>query len=141
MQEEDMTQSESLEYASALDLYRHYTNLRRYDMAFVTTAQGAVLTIIGKDLMTMNLPCVLLSLIAFFLLLLGLNSERRLTAYMSAYIRRAKEIESKRKMVLLSSAYSDVSQRRFLVSNTLTFPLYYGIFALSWLLIWTANIF
>ena len=61
------------EYESAMEEYRHYTNLRRQDMTFVTTAQLAVLTIIGTRLVNLGLADFLLSLIAFFLLLLGIN--------------------------------------------------------------------
>ena len=140
MQESSITDSEALEYESALEFYRQYTDVRRHDMAFITTAQGAVFTIIGKDLLAMNLSSFLLSGIAVFLLLLGLNSERRLTAYMGAHMKRAKEIENLRKMTLLSDAYAQVTRRKLLLSNTLTFPVYYALFALVWVVVWLVNI-
>ncbi len=139
MEESAITDSETLEYRSALEFYRQYTNVRRHDMAFITTAQGAVLTAIGRDLLAMNLSSFLLSVVAVFLLLLGMNSERRLTAYMAVYMKRAKEIENRRNMSLLSDAYAQVSKRRFLVSNTVTFPGYYALFVLVWVVIWLIN--
>lgn len=138
--EDNITTAETLEYQSALELYRQYTEVRRRDMAFITTAQGAVLTIIGKDLLSMNLSSFLLSVIAVFLLLVGFNSERRLTSYMGAYMKRAKDIEGCRNMSLLSDAYAQVSKRRGLFSNTKTFPVYYALFALTWAVIWIVNL-
>ncbi|HEU4835122.1 MAG TPA: hypothetical protein VFS90_11925 [Pyrinomonadaceae bacterium] len=66
------------EYDVGLQQYRLNSTLRRQDMAFVTTVQAAILTIIGAKLLSLDFSGFLLSAIAFFVLLLGLNSERRL---------------------------------------------------------------
>lgn len=128
-----------VEYQNALDQYRQYTSLRRQDMAFVTTVQVAVLTIIGTNLLSLDTANFLLSLISFFILLLGINNERRLTAYMAGYMRRANHIEAEHKMSLLTDGKNEVQKRQLLFSNTVIFPLYYFIFVLTWIVIWTMN--
>jgi hypothetical protein len=128
------------EYQAALEMFRHFSNIRRHDLAFITTAQGAVLAIIAKDILNMGLAFFLLSLIAAFLLVTGLNNERRLTAYMRGYMKRAKEIEHNSGMTLLSHGHAEVTRSRCLLSNAVTFPLYYAVFLLTWLLIWIVNV-
>jgi|GEM_PF-6858752 len=129
-----------VEYENALELYRHYTGLRRQDMAFVTTVQAAALTIIGKNLLSLDASSLLLSIIAFFVLLLGLNNERRITAYMTGYIKRANQIEADHDMSLLMEGRKEVSNRKLLISNTIIFPLYYFIFASAWVVVWVINL-
>jgi hypothetical protein len=128
-----------VEYENALDLYRHYTSLRRQDMAFVTTVQAAALTIIGKNLLSLDASNLLLSVIAFFVLVLGFNNERRITAYMTGYIKRANQIETDHNMSLLVEGRKEVSKRKLLFSNTIIFPLYYFIFAAAWVVVWVIN--
>lgn len=128
-----------VEYEIALEEWRHYANLRRQDMAFVTTIQGAVLTIVGSKLLRLDAPG-LLSITAFFVLLLGINSERRLSAYMTGYIRRAREIESEHGMSLLPLGWDEVKSRKLLFSNRIVFPLYYFVFILVWVSIWALNL-
>jgi hypothetical protein len=53
-----------LEYETALEQYRQLTALRRQDMAFVTTVQAAVLTIIGSNLLNLDVSGWLLSWVA-----------------------------------------------------------------------------
>ena len=128
------------EYESAMEEYRHYTNLRRQDMTFVTTAQLAVLTIIGTRLVNLGLADFLLSLIAFFLLLLGINSERRLGAYLVGYKNRASDIEEVYGMKLMQYGAREVKKRRFQISNRIIFPVYYFIFLLAWIVVWIINL-
>jgi len=128
-----------VEYESALEQYRHYTSLRRQDMAFVTTVQAAVLTIIGKNLLSLDASNLLLSVIAFFVLLLGFNSERRITAYMSGYMKRASQIETDHNLSLLVEGQKEVSRRKLLISNTIIFPLYYFVFSVVWVVVWVIN--
>lgn len=127
------------EYSSALGLFRHFSGLRRQDMAFVTTVQAAILTIIGTKLLSLDFSSFLLSTIAFFVLLLGLNSERRLAAHMRGEINRAKQIEQEYGMTLLSMAYKEVESRKMLMENNKVFPLYYFIFIIAWVIIWMVN--
>ncbi|HEV2706254.1 MAG TPA: hypothetical protein VGV59_10045 [Pyrinomonadaceae bacterium] len=128
------------EYSNALGLFRHFSGLRRQDMAFVTTVQAAILTIIGSKLLSLDFSSFLLSSIAFFVLLLGLNSERRLAAHMFGEMLRARQIEAEHGMALLSVAYSEVENRKLLMKNNLVFPLYYFIFIVAWVIIWILNL-
>jgi len=128
------------EYSRALELFRHFSGLRRQDMAFVTTVQAAILTIIGSKLLSLDFSSFLLSAIAFFVLLLGLNSERRLAAHMSGEMRRARQIEAEYDMSLLSVAYDEVRSRKLLLRNDVVFPLYYFIFIIAWVIIWMLNL-
>jgi hypothetical protein len=107
-----------------LEQYRQLTSLRRQDITFVTTAQAAILTIVGTKILDLDASGFLLSLIAVFVLFLGINSERRLSGYMSGYMRRAKEIESEYGMQLLSSSIQALKQKKLLISNAVIFPLY-----------------
>ncbi len=129
-----------VEYESALTQYRHYTSLRRQDMIFAATVQAAVLTIVGKDLLKLDFAGFLLSFVAFFALLTSINAERRLTAYMTGFVRRATQIESEYGMSFLASGKAEVDKRKLLLSNTLVFPLYHFIFILSWIAVWTLNV-
>ena len=128
-----------VEYEQALGQYQNCTVLRRHDMAFVTTVQGAVLTIIGPRLPDLDSSGVVLSLIAFFLLLLGINSERRLSNYMDAYFTRAREIEQQLGLALVSRGFEEVRKRRSLVSNSVVFPLYYAFLMVAWVVIWVRS--
>ncbi|NJL40744.1 MAG: hypothetical protein HC840_14355 [Leptolyngbyaceae cyanobacterium RM2_2_4] len=130
-----------LEYEAALEQYRQLTSLRRQDMTFVTTAQAAILTIVGTKLLNLDAAGFLLSLIAVFVLFLGINSERRLSGYMSGYMRRAKEIESDYGMQLLSFGTQELKSKKLLISNSVIFPLYYAFFLIAWLIVWILNIF
>ena len=130
-----------LEYEAALEQYRQLTSLRRQDMTFVTTTQAAILTIVGTKLLNLDASGFLLSLIAVFVLCLGINSERRLSGYMSGYMRRAKEIESEYGMQLLSLGIQEVENKKLLVSNSVIFPVYYAFFFMAWLIVWILNIF
>jgi hypothetical protein len=133
-------ESAKLEYEHAINQYLHCSSLRRQDMVFVTTVQAAVLTIIGVKLQNLDLAGLLLSIIAFFVLLLGVNSERRISAYMSGYMRRANQIESEHSMSLLSNGRQEIKRKKFLVSNAIVFPLYYFVFIIAWIVIWIVNL-
>ena len=128
------------EYEQALAQYQNCTALRRQDMVFVATVQGAVLTVIGAQLSDLRLAGFLLSLIAFCLLLVGLNSERRLSSYMSAYARRAREIEEQFGLSLVSLGAGETRRRRFLVSNSVAFPVFYSALMVAWVVIWVRNL-
>jgi hypothetical protein len=88
----------------------------------------------------LDLAGFLLSLIALFTLMLGFNSERRQTAYMAGYMNRANCIEQEYGMSLLAAGRQAVRTRKLLPSNTTIFPFYYGVFALSWLVLFLLNV-
>lgn len=127
------------EYESAMEEYRHYTTIRRQDMAFVTTTQIAILTIIGDNIVALDLSKLLLSFVAFFILIQGLNSELRMSAYLSGYKNRAKDIERSQGMRLLKSGEEAVKHQKFQISNRKMFPVYYIVFMLVWVGIWVIN--
>lgn len=128
-----------LEYEQALSQYQNCTVLRRQDMAFVTTVQGAVLAILGPQLSNLDTSGIVLSLIAFFLLLVGINSERRLSNYMEAYFKRAREIEQQFGLALVSLGFEKVRKSRSIFSNSRVFPLYYSFLMIAWMIIWVRN--
>lgn len=131
---------EKTEYEISLTQFRHFASLRRQDMAFATTVQGAVLAIVKDHIVSLGPADFLLTLLAFLVLLMGLNNERRLSSYMCGYMDRARQIEDQFGMKVLHIAFDWVQRERLLVSNRKTFPLYYLIFATLWLTIWTLNL-
>jgi hypothetical protein len=128
------------EYCSALELFRHFSSLRRQDMLFVATIQAAALTLIGDKLLKLDLSRFMLSLVAFCVLFLGLNSERRLSAYMFTEMERAREIEKAYDMKLVSAATTKVGMTKMLLSNAAVFRIYYAVFLIAWLSIWALNL-
>lgn len=129
-----------LEYDNALHQLRHYSSLGRQDIAFVTTIQGAALTIIGDKLLSLNATGVVLSVLSCFVLLLGANSQRRLWTYMSGYVRRATQIEGKYNMLLLQTGKLEVESKRLLFSNNYLFLFFHLMLFLAWVVIWIINI-
>ena len=125
-----------IEYENAFLHARHYTKLRRQDMAFVTTVQAFVFTVIGNQLPDMGAKGLLLSIIAFFVLVLGFNSERRLSSKMATCLRRASEIEARFGMHLLARVANQKKARASMISNALMFPSYYLILAALWIFVW-----
>ncbi len=135
-----MWERDKLEYEHAFLQFQHHSTLRRQDMAFVTTVQVAVFSIIGQKILSMDLVSTVLSLFAFFVCVMGLNNERRLSAYMTGYMARARQIESNNDMTLAASGRNELKKRKFLFSNTTLFPLYYVITLAVWLVIWAQNL-
>lgn len=137
---QELTALHQLEYESALNMTQHFSTLRRQDMAFVIAVQAAVFTLVGKNLLHLDLASFFLSLVAAFVLLLGINSERRLSAYIVGYMKRATQIESECGMQLLHLAKVEVDRQKWLFSNRSVFLFYYYIFLISWIIIWILNI-
>ena len=128
------------EYQCANANYNHFSDIRRQDMAFATTVQAAVLTIVNSHLLDLNTPKFLLTLIAFLVLVIGINSERRVSAYMAGYMVRAKQIEDSYSMALLHEGTRAVQGTKLLLPNRRTFLLYYTAFIAAWLVIWLLNV-
>ena len=129
-----------LEYETAIEQYRHMSNLRRQDIAFVTTVQGAIFSIIGNKLLALDSPSLCLSFIAVLVLFIGLNSEWRLATYMKAYMQSIKQIEAENGLSLLSTAGQALQRQKMLLSNSAVFPAYYIVFMLVWGGIWLLNL-
>jgi hypothetical protein len=136
-----MNDSEKTEYDACFKMLSLYTASRRQDMTIVAAAQAAVLTVVGGQLLSMQLEHFLLSLVALFVTVMGLNADRRHSAYMYGYIKRARAIEDQNGMELLKQGYEEVKRTKCLVSNSITFPIYYAVFASLWLIVWLLNIF
>ena len=134
-----MKDEEKTEYEGALAQYRHFASLRRQDMMFVTAVQGAVLAVIKENVFGLTIAHIPLTVAAILVTMLGLNSERRLSAYMCGYMRRAKNIEDKNEMSFLHEGTVEVNKRRFLFPNRVEFPIYYLSFMTAWIVIWIAN--
>lgn len=128
------------EYENALQHYRHFTDLRGRDAIFTTTVQVGVLTIIGSKLPILNLTGFLLSIVAVFSVLLGINNMRRLSAYLNGFSSRAIEIEKNFGMSLISRGKKEVSQKRISPPSAVLFLLYHYIFLLVWIIIWVWNL-
>ncbi len=131
---------EKTEYETAVSQFRHFASLRRQDMAFVTTFQTAMLVFIKDRLNELSLTDFFLTIIAFLVLVMGLNNERRLYAYMFGYMKRARQIEINWGMSVLHYGYESVKKLKYLKSNRDTFQIYYFIFILLWFIIWLINI-
>lgn len=131
--------SAKTEYSEAVKRQIHFTSMRRQGIAFVTAFQGAVLSVIKNDLLKMDMAYFLLSAIAFFVLLLGLNNECRLYIQMKAIVRRLKGIESKFGMRIYRLSTRVGRRSKFVLSNHTFFMLYYLIFIIVWIVIWVRN--
>ena len=59
---------------------------------------------------------------------------------MAGYMYRANQIEAEHKMSLLKEGKNEVLKRPLLFSNTSVFPLYYFVFAMTWIVIWVMNV-
>jgi uncharacterized membrane protein len=106
----------------------------------VTTAQAAILTIIGKNLPRLDLAQYALSFIAFYVIVLGINTERRMAAYCDGYVMRVKSLEPNLGIALLSAGAAEVDRQHFLVSNKKMFLTYYALLLSGWLALWIANV-
>ncbi len=135
-----LTEAQRIEYGEANDWWRTLSQMRRRDIALFTGGQGAVLAIIGGELLNFGPEDWALSLVAFLIAIVGLNNERRLYAYLKAFRNRAERIEADHGMHLVSNAQRALSNLNRSVSSSSAFQLYYGIIAASWVLLWMANI-
>lgn len=129
-----------VEYESSLKRLLEYTGLRRQGIAFSTTFQAAILSIIGSDILDINISHMLLSIVAFFVLFMGLNNERRLYSYIQGCSDRIKEIENQFDMSFFKSCDRRASEKPMLFSNNSLFQIYYALFIIMWIAIWIINI-
>ncbi|MBA7680979.1 hypothetical protein ES703_89305 [subsurface metagenome] len=135
----ELTSGEKLEYEQANNWWRTLSQMRRRDMMLFTAAQGAVLAIIGRELLTLSPGGYALSIIAFLFAVIGFFNERRLYRYLDEFRNRAKAIEYKYKMTLLTSAHEKVKKQRFSLPSTLAFSAYYAIIGVGWVVLWILN--
>ena len=138
--QKDFSIKHKTEYETAINQFQHFATLRRQDMAFVTTVQIGILVIVKDRLLTFDLTYFLLTIIAFLVLVMGCNNERRLSSYMVGYMDRARKIEKQFGISVLHIGFEKVQSTKFLISNRTTFPLYYITFILLWIVIWILNL-
>ena len=136
----DLKESEKLEYLQANEWWRTLSQMRRRDIALFTALQGAILTIVGKNLLTLEIDGFALSIIGFLIAIIGFNNEYRLYAYLFNFRKRAIEIEKNHNMSLLYYSHRIVREKRFMLGSSLTFRIYYTIIAIGWVLLWVTNI-
>jgi hypothetical protein len=132
--------SEDQEYEQANEWWRKISEMRRHDLAAFTAIQGAALTVIGDHLLDMKAHQLLVSLVAFVVLLVGYNNERRLSAFLEKIVERSCAIEQQRRMTLLSNARDYMNTRPGIVKTTRTFGAFYVAAGSSWVVIWLMNI-
>jgi len=137
--QKEPTQSEKLEWEQANEWWRMLSQMRRRDMMLFTAAQGAVLTIIGVNLLALGPDGYALSALAFLIALIGLNNERRLYRYLSEFRARGIRIEEQYGMLLLTKATEKVKKPRGSVRSTIAFQAYYASIAVGWLALWIIN--
>ena len=138
--ETKLKDSESLEYQQANDWWRTLSQMRRRDIALFTALEGAVLTIIGKNLLKLTADGFALSFIAFFIAIIGFNNERRLYLYLYKFRERAIKIEQNNNMSLLSDTTEAARSLRFSLGSTFAFRSYYAIIAIGWIFLWIVNL-
>jgi len=107
----------------------------RTDVAFATTVQAAILAVIGSHLPLHNIGHTALSVLAFTVAVLGINSVDRVYRYMSGYMSRAREIETKLDLKLITQGYL-ATKTRFNLPIASTFKYYYALLIVFWMIIW-----
>ena len=125
----------TMEYQEALAQTRAFATLMRTDVAFATTVQAAILAVIGSHLPLHNIGHTALSVLAFTVAVLGINSVDRVYRYMSGYMSRAREIETKLDLKLIAQGYL-VTKNRFNLPIASTFKYYYALLIVFWMIIW-----
>ena len=129
-----------VEYEQAHDWWRHLSNMRRQDLALFTTIQGAALTIIGDQLLSLKPPNLALSVIAFLSALIGLNNERRVYAYLVGFRERALELEKLHGASLMDRGIKEAQNTPLLVNTQVAFGFFYLLLLAGWILIWILNV-
>jgi hypothetical protein len=128
------------EYEEANEWWRTLSRMRRQDMTLFITIQGAIVTVIGLQLLNMDPKSIVLSIFAFSSALLAFNNERRLYGYLYGFRQRALEIEKKTGMELIKMGMKEVARKRIIVRSSISFSFYYALIALCWVAIWLLNI-
>lgn len=128
-----------IEYEQAHEWWRHLSNLRRQDLALFTTIQGAALTIIGDQLLSLKPANLALSVVAFLSALIGLNNERRVYAYLVGFRERALELERLHGASLMGRGVREAQNTQLLVKTQVAFAFFYLLLLAGWILIWVLN--
>ncbi|MBI5839114.1 MAG: hypothetical protein HZB19_03345 [Chloroflexi bacterium] len=130
---------ELTEYEEANEWWRTLSKMRRQDMTLFITLQGAVVTVIGPQLLHMDPKSIVLSIFAFSSTLLAFNNERRLYGYLYGFRQRALEIEKKRGMALIKSGLNEVGRKKILMRSSVSISWYYALIAICWIVLWILN--
>jgi hypothetical protein len=120
-----------LEYEYVNQRWINGTSQRRGGMAFFTGVQGAVLGLIGNDLLLLQAKGFALALFAMLVTIIAWNNERRIGAYMTGYLKRMLEIE--RYIGIRTTIYGrDEAKRQRTISNRRLFAFYFLAMILAW---------
>jgi hypothetical protein len=130
-----------MEYHEANEWWRSISRMHRTDMAFFTTAQGAVLGLIGDKLFNMSFGHIVLSLMAFLLVFIGIHNEVRLYGYLLGFRRRGEAIERELNISLMTSAVDNAKKAKWTMQRRTMFVSYYVLLAFGWIVIWIRNLF
>ncbi len=125
----------TMEYQEALAQTRAFATLMRTDVAFATTVQAAILAVIGSHLPLHNIGHTALSVLAFTVAILGINSVDRVYRYMAGYMSRAREIEVRLGLKLITQGHL-MTKTRFNLPIATTFKYYYMLLIVFWMIIW-----
>jgi hypothetical protein len=129
-----------LEYEMANARWENATNLRRNGLAFFTTVQGAILSIIGDRITNLKISSYALISFGIIVTLFSWSHELRIASYMKGYQNRMIRIERLFNLDLLRSG-QDQAVKMKTISNRKLFSWYYRINLIGWLLIILYNIF
>ena len=136
LEENNKWEKERIEYEQAFEMFRYLSGLRRQSLAFVTVVQGAIITIIRDQLHDLDTFGIFMSILAFIVVIIGQNNERRIARYMKGFMERVRTIEKVNNMFLLGLGYRKAHSGFGILRNTLTFPIYYLLLASGWIVIW-----
>jgi hypothetical protein len=129
--------TEKLEYKQANEWWRTLCNMRHRDIVFFTAIEVAIITVLRTQLLNLQVEGIILSIIGFFIALIGLNNECRLYKYLCGFRERARQIEDNQEMTLISKTQYLVGNSMFQkIKSSLVFRLYYAFIAAIWLVLW-----
>jgi hypothetical protein len=120
-----------LEYEYAHERWTNGTNQRRAGLAFLTTVQGTIITIIGTNLFHMDGRARALVIFAIVVAISGYNHEKRIGSYMRGYRRRAIELEERHGLRLFQYGVAEAKAAKTM-SNRKLFRWYFVLILTAW---------
>lgn len=105
-----------------------------------TTIQGAAITIVGDQLLSLDVRGLALSIIAFLVAVIGLNNERNLNSHLIGFRQRAIELEDEHGASLVRAGMDQAKKTPGLMLTHSTFRAYYVLLVIGWVVIWILNI-
>jgi len=128
-----------LEYKEACTFIRTELNIRRVALLFVVTVEWGIFTLwegilAGSNQDLNHILICLLPAIGFLIVLIGLHNELRIKAYTDEYSSRARDLEKRLGITLLSTAYENVAKSRLIggMKSQWLFVFLYVILLAGW---------